>query len=106
MGLFIREHMRRAATRSGVASRWPSEVEREGGGSAFDQWQALPDSVPASERMSALCIRAADWAGEERLRSRPVAPQRARTNEPECFHVESTVRRGSNTCKGVDPLPL
>ena len=106
MGLFVREYMRRAATRSGVPSRWPSQVAGAGESSAFNQWQVVPESVPASERMSALCIRAADGAGKERLRNGLVGLQTAHSNEPECQHLESMVGRGRGTCKGVDPLPL
>ncbi len=106
MGLFIREHMRRAATRSGVPSRWPSQVAGAGESSAFNQWQAVPDSVPASERISALRIRAADWVGKERLRNRLVGMQTANSNEAECQHQESIVGPGKDTCESVAPLPL
>ena len=98
--------MRRAATRSGVPSRWPSQVAGAGERSAVSQWQAVPDSVPASERMSALCIRAADGAGKERLRNRLVGLQSSHSNELECPHLESMVGGERGTCKGVGPLPL
>ena len=77
-----------------------------GESSALSEWQAVPDSVPASERVSALRIRAANWAGKERLRNRLVGRQTPHSNEPECQHLESIGGRGSGTCQGVDPLPL
>lgn len=77
-----------------------------GENSAFSQWQAVQDSVPASERMSALRIRAADWAGKERLRNRLVGLQTAHSHEPKCQHPESMAGRGRDACESVAPLPL
>jgi hypothetical protein len=56
--------------------------------------------------MSALRIRAANWAGKERLRNRLVGLQAAHSSEPEYQHLESTVDRGRDTCESVVPLPL